>query len=340
MLLKTVAIVGEYSSSVMNELKIKLSPKFHCIHIPNNQSFDKLCEADYVILRGPKMYASILEPLAGKLKLIQRWGSGYDGVDVKKAGELGISVAITNGVNSNAVSELAIALMLSLYRHIIPLNNSVASGIWERQVYIDKTYEINGKTVGLIGCGNIGRLVAKKVQSLGANVIYYDSYRMTPEREKDLNIKYAEAEELLKQSDIISLHLPSTPATKGMINKDYLSQMKPSAILINTARGSIINENDLYEALKNNWILGAGLDTLEQEPPSPDNPLLTLDNIVITPHVGGNTVDMNSIMVSHVVDNIIRVDNNEPIPIPIGDLVNGEYLIEQKNENMDISFCF
>jgi D-3-phosphoglycerate dehydrogenase len=228
--------------------------------------------------------------------------------------------------------------MLSLYRHIIPLNNSVASGIWERQVYIDKTYEINGKTVGLVGCGNIGRLVAKKIQSLGANVIYYDAYRMTPEREKELNIKYAEIKELLKQSDIISLHLPSTPATKGMINKDYLSQMKPSAILINTARGSIINEKDLYEALKNNWILGAGLDTLEQEPPSPDNPLLTLDNIVITPHVGGNTVDMNSIMVSHVVDNIIRVDNNEPIPI--GDLVNGEYLIEQKNENMDISFCF
>lgn len=324
--MNTVAIVGEYSQSVLNELDSRLSGKFNCIYIPNNQCFYKLCEADYVILRGPKMYADVLEPLSGKLRLIQRWGSGYDGVDIKRAGELGISVAITNGVNSNAVSELAIALMLSLYRHIVPLNNSVVRGIWERQVYIDTTYEIKGKTVGLIGCGNIGRLVAEKVKALGANVIYFDSYPMTTECEKKLQIRFAEIDELVSQADIISLHLPATPQTKGIINKKVFSKMKPNAILINTSRGSIINEYDLYEALKSKLILGAGLDTLEQEPPFKDNPLLTLDNVVITPHVGGNTVDMNSIMVNHVVENIIRMENNELLPKE--DLVNGDYLIQ------------
>lgn len=325
--MKTVAIVGEYSTLVMNQLEIRLSPKFHCIHITDSQKFEKLVEADYVILRGPKMYADVLDKLGGKLRFIQRWGTGYDGVDVKRAGELSIAVAITNGINSNAVSELTIGLILALYRHLVPLHNALTYGKWERQIYIDKTYEINGKTVGLIGCGSIGRLVAKKVQAFGAKVIYYDAFRLPPDREKELNIDYAEMHELLSRADIISLHLPSTPTTKGMVNKKFIEQMKPNAILINTARGSIINENDLYTALKSKRILGAALDTFAQEPPSADNPLFKLDNIVVTPHVGGNTFDMNDAMVERVVGNIIRINNNEPLPL--GDLVNGEYLIKQ-----------
>jgi D-3-phosphoglycerate dehydrogenase len=308
----------------MNELEMRLSPKFHCIYIPNNEGFDKLNEADYVLLRGPKMYADALDPLRGKLKLIHRWGVGYDGVDVKRAGELGIAVAITGGINSNAVSELAIALMLALYRHLVPLHNALASGLWDRQVYLDETYEISGKTVGLIGCGSIGRLVAQKVQAFGAKVVYYDAFRLPLDREKELNLEYAEIDKLLPQADIVSLHLPATPTTNGMVDKMFIAQMKPNAILINTARGSIINEDDLYIALKNHWILGAGLDTFALEPPTADNPLLKLDNIIVTPHVGGNTVDMNSAMVDRVIDNIIRIENNEPLQH--GDLVNGEYL--------------
>lgn len=324
--MRTVAIVGEYSTSVVNQLKTRLSQKFRCIYIPNSQEFEKLHEADYVILRGPKMYADVLEPLRGKLKFIQRWGTGYDGVDIKKAGELGIAVAIANGINANAVSELTIALILALYRHLIPLHNSLVQGKWERQLYIDETYEINGKTVGLIGCGNIGRLVAKKVQAFGANVAYYDKTRLSPDIEKELNIKYAEMDELVSQSDIISLHLPAAPETKGMVDEKFFAQMKPNAILINTSRGSIINENDLYKALKNRKILGAGLDSFAQEPPAANNPLFELDNIIVTPHVGGNTVDMTSAMIDRVINNIICIDNN--LPLPDGDLVNANYLIK------------
>lgn len=323
--MKTVAIFGEYSPLVISQLETRLSQKFRCIYIPS-KNYEKLDEADYVILRGPKMYADVLEPLSGKLKFIQRWGTGYDGVDVKRAGELGIAVAIANGVNSNAVSELAIAMILALYRHLIPLHNSLIQGKWERQTYIDETYEINGKTVGLIGCGNIGRLVAKKVQAFGAKVIYYDVFRLPRDREKELNINYAEMDELLCQADIISLHLPATPNTIEMVDRKFFELMKSNAILINTSRGSLINENDLYIALKNHQILGAGLDAFAQEPPAADNPLLELDNIIVTPHVGGNTVDMNSAMIDRVVNNIIRIDSNEQLPN--GDLVNGDYLVK------------
>jgi len=323
--LKTVAIVGEYSPSVIDELKKRLSRNFRCICIPSSEEFDKLHEADYVILRGPKMYADVLEPLKGKLKFIQRWGTGYDGVDIKRAGELGIAVAIAKGINSNAVSELTIALILALYRHLVPLHNSLINGKWERQRYIDETYEIRGKTVGLIGCGSIGRLVAKKVQAFGAKVIYFDKIRLSTDYEKELNIECAEMDKLVSQADIISLHLPATPDTKGMVNKTFIKKMKPNAVLVNTSRGSIINEKDLYTALKKRRILGAALDTFAQEPPAADNPLFELDNIVVTPHVGGNTVDMNSAMIDRVVNNIIRIDNNQPLPD--GDLVNGDYLV-------------
>lgn len=326
--MRTVAIVGEYSPLVMHELQARLSPKYKCIHILNDQNFDKLCEADYVILRGPKINSDVLNSIKGKLQLIQRWGTGYDGVDVKRAGELGIAVAITGGVNSNAVSELAIALIFALYRHLIPLHNSLVKGIWDKKTYSEKTYEINGKTVGLVGCGSIGRLVAQKVQALGSRVVYYDVKRLPLEIEKEFKIDYAELYDLLQQSDIISLHLPATPLTMGMVDTKFISQMKPNAILINTARGSLINEKDLYEALKNHRILGAGIDTFAFEPPDANNPLLKLDNIVVTPHVGGSTVDLNDIMIDHVIGNIIRMENNEPLPK--GDLVNGEYLISKK----------
>jgi phosphoglycerate dehydrogenase-like enzyme len=326
--MKVVAIVGTFSPLSLEKLKEKLSINFHCIHLNNTLDFEKLSEANYVVLRGPKMYADVLDKLTGNLKLIQRWGTGYDGIDIKRAGELGISVGITRGINANAVSELVIALILALYRHIVPLHNRLISGIWDRQLYIEKTYEIKNKTVGIVGFGNIGRLVSEKLQGFGAKVIYYDIYRLSPETEKELNVKFASLTDLFSSSDIVSLHVPSTQETIGMVNKEIFSIMKPNAVLINTARGNIINEEDLYIALKSHQILGAGLDTFSQEPLSADSPLLSLDNIILLPHVGGNTVDMNSAMVERVVENILRIDNNEQLHN--GDLVNGEYLTNNK----------
>lgn len=327
--MRTVALVGSFSASVMKELKNRLSEYFKCIHIADESEFALLRQADYVVLRGPKMYANTLEKLGGRLKLIQRWGVGYDGVDIIRAGELGIAVTITSGINANAVSELTIAMVFALYRHLIPLHNALSRGVWGKNVYLEDTYEISGKTAGIIGCGHIGRLVAQKMTALGAKVVYNDSNPLSPERERDLGISYVEIGQLLKTSDIVSLHLPLTSLTEGMVNKEFLSLMKANAILINTARGSLVNEKDLYEALKQRHIFGAGLDSFAKEPVSADNPLLTMDNIVITPHVGGSTVEMNQAMIDRVVGNIIRMENNEPLPPE--DLVNSRYLIRNGN---------
>lgn len=322
--MKTVAIVGDYSPIILDKLEHRLSSNFNCILISKKEDFYKLKEADYIVLRGLKIDADILDAFGKKLKLIQRWGVGYDGVDIEHAGKLGIAVAITGGVNANAVSELVIGLILALYRHLIPLHNALVSGIWSQKDYLDETFEIKGKTVGLLGCGNIGRLVAEKVQAFGANVVYYDPCRLPPEKEHELTLQYLEVDELLSQSDIVSLHMPATPETKGLVNESFLEKMKHSAVLINTARGSIVNELDLYNALKQHQIFGAGLDTFAQEPTSPDNPLLQLDNVVTTPHIGGNTADTRDAMVNRVVENILRIDKGEPLPSE--DLVNGQYL--------------
>lgn len=323
--MKTVAIVGTFSSVSIEMLEEKLSVNYQCIHLTNLSDYKKLSNANYVILRGPKMNADVLDKLTGNLKLIQRWGTGYDGIDIKRAGELGILVGITSGINANAVSELTIALILTLYRHIIPLHNKLISGIWDRQLYADKTYEIKGKIVGLVGLGNIGRLVAQKLQVFGAKVIYYDIYRLPLGKEQELNIDFASLIDLFSSSDIVSLHIPSTEDTIGMVNKEMFSIMKPNAVLINTSRGNIVNEKDLYIALRNHQILGAGLDTFSEEPLSSDSPLLSLDNIVVLPHVGGNTFDMNNAMVERVVENIFHIENKEQLHS--GDLVNGKYLI-------------
>lgn len=324
--MKTVALFGTFSASAMQELKDKLQSRFFCIHVPDESRFDLLQQADYIILRGPKMYADVLDRLGGKkLKLIQRWGTGFDGVDIIRAGELGIAVAITNGINANAVAELTIALIFALYRHLIPLHNALIRGAWDKSVYMEETYEISGKTLGIIGCGHIGRLVAHKAKALGTNIIYNDIYPLSHEREKSLGMSYAEMTQLLKTSDIVSLHLPATVQTKEMVNEEFLSLMKPNAILINTARGSLINEKALFDALTQRRIFGAGLDSFSVEPTPADNPLLTLDNIVVTPHVGGNTVDMNRTMIERIIGNIARMENNELISDE--DLVNGKYLI-------------
>lgn len=257
-------------------------------------------------------------------RLIHRWGVGYDSVDIEAAGEKGIAVAVTSGVNANAVAELAVGHMLSLYRHIPTMNDMLKHGGWERKTFIDRSFMISGKTVGLVGCGNIGRLVAKSVQAFGARVIYYDVFRMTPEAERELNITFVSQDELLRSSDIVSLHLPATDSTKEMVNREFLAKMKPTAILINTARGALVKEEDLIEALQNGTIAGAGLDSFAQEPIAPNSPLLTMDHVVLTPHVGGNTFDLGDAMVERILDNISRIENN--IELRRSDLVNAQYL--------------
>lgn len=319
---KNIVFWGTYNAEMQRQLHMRLDERFDCVHLPADQYDPELLKtADCILLRGPKMPAQVLDECAGKLRLIQRWGAGYDGIDSKHSTELGIYVSIAAGVNANAVAELTLALLLALYRNIVPLHQSTVNGGWSGTQWLDRSFEIQGKTAGLVGCGNIGRQVAKKLTALGAKVIYYDPYRLKPEMEAEYALEYVSMDELLERADIISLHLPALDSTKGMVNKDFLNKMKPTAVLLNAARGSLVNEADLNEALRSGRIMGAALDSLAEEPPAADNPLFTCPNILITPHVGGTSADLSSSMAARVAANIISFFDGEPMHP--GDLVEG-----------------
>jgi phosphoglycerate dehydrogenase-like enzyme len=172
------------------------------------------------------------------------------------------------------------------------------------------------KTVGLFGGGSIGRAVAKRLHhGFECRVLYYDVCRLSPETEAALGMTYTPAEALLRQSDIVSLHVPLTPETRGMIGVKEFALMKATGVLINTSRGGVVDEPALIEALQKGIIAAAGLDVFAKEPPDRDNPLLQMDNVVVTPHNGGGTVDTMKRIVAHAFDNILKVERGEPLPV-------------------------
>lgn len=325
--MEVIALTGEYDDEVKKLIAKMVPPGFTLKEISSVDQYDNLREANYIILRIFKLNAEVINSIPN-LKLIQRWGVGYEKVDIKAAGKRNIPVAITPGMNAAAVSEMAVLLMLAVYRKLITLHNNVVEGKWQVPGIASSSYTIDDKRVGLIGLGSIGRKVAEKVQSFGATVQYYDVFRRPLEEETALGIEYVELDQLLKTSDIISLHVPLTDATKHLICKDTLGLMKPSAIIVNTARGAIIKQDDLAEALKAGKILGAGLDCLEQEPADKDNPLFALKNVVVTPHMGGSTIDISVNMAKRCIENIVRISKSQDLPKT--DIVNAEYFSMKK----------
>jgi phosphoglycerate dehydrogenase-like enzyme len=207
------------------------------------------------------------------------------------------------------------------------MHNGILEGHWPRNEYMKRSYTLAGKTVGIVGIGNIGRKVAKRIQSFDAEVQYYDVFRLSAEQEAELGVQYVAFEELLKTSDIISLHIPLTDENKGLINKKTIALMKPTAVVINTSRGGLINEADLFEALKSDRLLGAGVDVFEHEPLEKESPLRSLKNVIMTPHVGGNTVENNNNMARRAIENIVKISSGRGMSA--AELVNGQFLKKQ-----------
>ena len=260
-------------------------------------------DAQYIICRSQVVDEELLKK-AKNLCMIQKWGAGYDKIDIKAAADLRIPVAVCLGTNAVPVSEMALALMLAVYRNLLWMRDDLRAGTADRNVYIADSYTLNGKRVGILGIGNIGRRVASLVQAFGAQVVYYDACRLPKEQEKLLGITYKELNELYAQSDIVSLHLPLTETTRGMIDRSVFQKMKSTAVLINTARGAIVNQDDLIWALREKQIAGAGLDTVVTEPLAADSPLLQMNKVVVTAHCGGNTADNDIVMVDHCYNNL------------------------------------
>ncbi|QOY38252.1 2-hydroxyacid dehydrogenase [Anaerobacillus isosaccharinicus] len=269
-----------------------------------------LSKADYLLVATEKIDQSkILK--ARNAKLIQKTGIGVDNIDIEFARLNQLPVANTPGANSTGVAELTILLILALYRKLTVANQATKDGEWLMWELRPNSFEMEGKTHGFIGFGNIGREAARRSQAFGTNIIYYDKFRASKEQEKALNATYKTLEEVLIQSDIISLHVPLLPETTGLIGMKELQLMKENAVLINVSRGGIVNEEDLYHAIKGKLIAGAGVDVWDTEPPKPNHPLLTLDNVIATPHLGAGTRDTLSRVLKMCFENIVRVESGE-----------------------------
>jgi len=230
---------------------------------------------------------------ATKCKLIQLLSAGYDEMNLPLAEDLGIAVANNGGANRVAVAEHTLMLMLATHRRMMFYANNVKAGRWkqEQDRKID-VFELEGKTLGLIGMGNIGRQVARRAAAFDMELQYYDKYHpLTPVEEETMGIKAVDMDTLLQTSDVVSTHVPLTRETYGMIGKRELELMKPTGVVINTSRGGVIEETALAEALISGTIAAAGLDVMEHEPPDPNDPLLQIENLVITPHTAGPTLE-------------------------------------------------
>lgn len=245
------------------------------------------------------------------LKVISRYGAGVDRVDLAAAKENGIIVTNTPGVNAVAVAELAMGLTLSVARKISFLDRKTREGEWVRSTGM----ELGGKTIGIMGLGAIGKNVARYAQGFGMRVMAYDPY-MNEAYANENNIAVASFDEVVQNADVISLHLPLTPETKHLINKEVMDQMKETTILINTSRGGIIDEDAAYELLKKGALGGLGLDAFEIEPPT-NSPLFELDNVVVTPHTGAHTKEATVNMADAAVKNLIDVLSGNECPFVV-----------------------
>ncbi|CAA9433630.1 MAG: D-3-phosphoglycerate dehydrogenase [uncultured Rubrobacteraceae bacterium] len=249
---------------------------------------EKIGAYDGLIIRSATTVTAEVIDHADNLKVVGRAGIGVDNIDIEAATKRGIIVANAPESNTIAAGEHTLGLMLAAARHIPAADTSLRGGEWKRSKF--KGVEVAGKTLGLVGLGHVGTIVARGALGMRMRVLAYDPY-VSEDRMRDMNVARAESvDEVLEQSDFVSLHVPRTPQTMGLINAETLEKMKPSAYLINVARGGIVDEGALYNALKEGTIAGAALDVFKEEPTT-DSPLFSLPNAVITPHLGASTVE-------------------------------------------------
>jgi len=269
-----------------------------------DQIIERAIDADAVLVNKVILNESVLSQLP-KLRYIGVCATGYNNIDINSTNKYGIVVTNVKAYGPASVAQHTFALLLALVNHIELHSQSVRNGDWATSedfcYWKTPLVELAGKTIGLVGLGDIGSQVAKIASAFGMKVI---AYRKNPEQTHNTDIEMVSMKTLFKQSDVISLHCPLTEETKDLINAERLLWMKPTAYLLNTGRGPLINEEDLANALKNKTIAGAGLDVLSCEPPRTDNPLITAPNCVITPHIAWASFEARKRLLQMVADNL------------------------------------
>ena len=309
--MKKVLLTNHYSGLPLEIVQESLRGKFELIslnELTREELISKIPEADYLLVSGRMIISEEILKYAKKLKMVQRTGVGLDNIDLPFLKEIGLPLYVNQGVNSQSVAEHALLLILASLRKLTIANEKTKCGIWEKHSFGVTTHELSGKEIGLIGFGNIAKKLSLLLQPFDVKIRYYDAKRLSNSEEKRYNVTFSELDDLLSCSDIISLHCPLTDNTRHIINNESIKLIKKGAILINTARGGLIDSNDLADALISGKLSFAALDVHEEEPISNDYILCKIDNVILTPHIAGVTYDSFRKMIYEAVSNIEEFD--------------------------------
>ena len=261
-------------------------------------------DADYILAGGRRRITRDVLDHAGKLKMIQRSGVGLDALDLEAIKEKQIPLYVNQGVNSQSAAEHTLMLMLACLRRLTVINDNTKRGVWKKQEQGVRTFELRGKTVGVIGMGNIAIALVGLLKPFGVRILYHNLVRSPVSFETENNMTFVDTDTLLAESDIVTVHCALTEQTRCLINADAFGKMKNGAILINTARGQIVDVNALAEALVSGKLAYAGIDAHVQEPIPEDYPLKTVENVILTPHIAGVTADSFRAMMHDAFRNI------------------------------------
>lgn len=272
-----------------------------------------IADADFAITGQVAVSGDVLRA-AQKLKLLHKWGVGVDNIDLDAARACGIAVARTTGGNAIPVAEFTIGLMIATLRNIAYGHAELKKGEWRTGRMPRESMMLTGKTVGIVGFGAIGQALARMLTAFQCNVIYNKRTPLRAEKENELGIRYATMDELLSRSDVVSLNCPLTDETKNLINAAALARMKPAAVLINVARGGVVHETDLIAALQTKTISAAAMDVYETEPLPAGSPLLSVENLVVTPHLAAMAADHVPKMLAHMFANMQRLIDGAQFP--------------------------
>lgn len=308
-------VITDFAEKWVLPDEIKLLREVSEVHFgpfSDDEFLKEVEDTDAIFLATKKIDERILKA-APKLKIVARYGVGYDNVDVEACTKRGVYVTITPGVLSDAVADMALAFMLCLSRNIIEADKYTREKWAKKEDKLKLGFDLKDKVCGIIGLGRIGFQVARRVHGFGMRILYYDVVR-NREAERLFNAKLVSLDELLKESDYITIHVFLNEKTRGMIGRRELSLMKKTAYLINTSRGAVIDQAALTESLKEKRIAGAGLDVFEREPIPLKDPLLKLDNVVLSPHIGSATVETRRAMALTAIKNILAALKGETPP--------------------------
>jgi phosphoglycerate dehydrogenase-like enzyme len=311
----TLAVLDKFHPHIEAAIAAAVPANWTTLFIEENSLTARaavLREADIAFVMAAPMPKELLME-ARRLRFIQKLGAGIDRIDLDACRRQGIGVARLHAGNSIPVAEHTILLMLAVYRQLPQIDARTRAGTWSKEDARGIHRQLQHKTVGLIGFGAIGKEVAKRLRGFEVAILYYDPVRASREVEQSLGVQFADLDELLRTADIVSLHLPLLPQTAGIIDARRIRTMKSGAVLINCARGGLVDEATLAKALQDGHLFGAGIDAFASEPPA-GSELLTLDNTVVTSHLAGATLDNFSAIVMRAVENAKAVLRGEALP--------------------------